>query len=360
MVCGVERDGVSAIEIGEHELSQPRLLGSTEPSAVAIACDPLGRFVAAGYDDGQILLWNLAGESPPREILGPPELTGVRFATDGSLLEATKSEHLELETWIWSLEPDEPNLLRHIDLGKIGGTGPWVVDPVGRQAVSIVNPDPKVRLWPLGAPADAEPAIIQRGDTNTWFRLAVHPQGRWAATSGSAGLTFWPFTRPYPAIINRYQERVMNLVFGPEGRWLAASDVGSNGTVRVWELEGDALPAARTLYEGVPHSYGIAASPDGKQILWEVTSSRPSYSLSATSLRRPSRHCTTFAGEWRSAPTGDSPPPQGGRRSDLERDSGVGPGLVRGEPAFDLGDANHGFIHSPETATFSPATSPAC
>ncbi len=38
---------------------------------------------------------------------------------------------------------------------------------------------------------------MQRGDTSTWFRLAVHPQGRWVATSGSAGLNkvAWGMTK---------------------------------------------------------------------------------------------------------------------------------------------------------------------
>jgi len=337
--------GVFAIEIAEHELSQPRHLGYTEDPAVAIACDPLGRFVAAGYGDGQIRLWSLAGESPPREILGPSGLTGVRLTTDGSLLEAIKIEDGELETWIWWLETAEPSLLRHIDLGKIGGTGGWVLDPVERQAVSILNPDPKVRLWPLQAPADAEPTIMQRGDTSTSFRLAVHPQGRWAATSGSAGLTFWPLVRPYPAVIKRYEERVWNLVFGPEGRWLAASDFGSNGTVRIWQLEGDALPAARTLYEGVPHSYGIAASPNGKQILLG------SHFKSAQLLSLGDEPVRTLPGTvllaWGVAFSPDGRFAAAAGKAD-ERTSSVirvwDLASYEEERVFDLGDANPGFI----------------
>jgi len=256
---------VFVIEFGDHSLSESRRLGHLESIVLTLECDPLGRFVAARSEDGQIHLLDLAGGSPPRVFQGPSVVSGIRITPDGSLLEARNREKSEQqEIWIWSLENEAPTLLRHIELGMSGATGNWRLNPIESQIVSILNPDPKIRLWSLQAPADAEPVIMQRGDTGILFRLAFHPRGQWLAVSGSMGLSLWPVARPYPTVINRYHERNFDLLFGPDGRWLSTS---SAGTVYIWRLEGDALPPAQVLHQAHYLTYGIAASPDGKKIL---------------------------------------------------------------------------------------------
>jgi len=103
------------------------------------------------------------------------------LTTDGSLLEAIKVENDQGETWIWSLENEEPILLRHIDLGKASGSSGWALNPVERQLVSVFNADAKIRLWPLRAPADAEPVLLGRGDVGV-PRRSVLPSNPWAST----------------------------------------------------------------------------------------------------------------------------------------------------------------------------------
>ena len=259
--------GVYAIEIGDDALSEPRRLGHASGPPVEIACDPLGRFVAAGYSDGEIRLFDLSGASSPRLVQGPSGLTGVRITNDGSMLEAIKSENGGIETWIWSLEREEPTLLAKMDLGKSRGWPwpDWELNPVESQIVSILNPDGQIRLWPLRAPSDAEPVILRRDELSTARNLAIRPQGQWVATSGEFGLILWPVAKPYPIVIKRYGEKVRNLAFEPEGRWLATCTTDGTGPVRIWQLEGDALPPAHTVYEA--NAYDIAASPNGEHIL---------------------------------------------------------------------------------------------
>jgi WD40 repeat protein len=260
--------GVYVIEFGDHGLSAPRRIEPLEGPIVGVECDPLGRFVAAHYEDGQIRLWEPDGESPPRVIQGSSGITELRITTDGSFLAAIKREQGEFEIWIWSLESEEPALLRHIDLGKSSGElrQTWTLNTVQRQLVTVPREAPGVRLWPLQAPADAEPVIMQRGDLGSSRSMEIHPSGGWLADADTAGLTLWPVARPYPIVIKRY-EKVSDLAFGPDGRWLATSSSNLSGTVRMWRLEGDALPPARIVHEARIFAYGIAASPDGKQIL---------------------------------------------------------------------------------------------
>ncbi len=186
---------VYVIEVGDHELSEPRHLDFLDTPVVRLQCDPQGRFVVSLSEDGRIRLRDLDGESPPREIKGGPR-GDIRLSIsgDGSLFEVITRKNDMVESWIWSLRDREPTLLRHIDLGKSSGTAGWTLNPVEGQIVSILNPDPKTRLWWLRAPADAEPTILQRGDASTPRRVRVHPNGGWLATSFTNGLTLWPVT----------------------------------------------------------------------------------------------------------------------------------------------------------------------
>jgi WD40 repeat protein len=232
-----------------------------------IECDPLGRFVAARHEGDFVRLWDLDGSSPPRVIQGPSEFSYHRFTADGNMLEIVRFQEDKVESWIWSLEGEEPILLRHNDLGTSNGYSGWTINSIQPQIISILNPDTKIRLWPLSVPADAEPVVMQRGEFGSTRRVRAHPSGRWFASSFSDGLTLWPLARPYRTVFARYDERAGNLVFGPEGRWLASSCVSSKGSVRVWQLEGHALPPGRVVHEEGPYAYGIAASPNGNQLL---------------------------------------------------------------------------------------------
>ncbi len=258
---------VSVVEVGDHSLSELRRLDHIEGPVADIECDPLGQFIAASYGDGKIRLWDLAGQSPPRVIDGPPGITGIRITGDGSMLETIKYQGDTAETWIWSLETKAPTMLRHIDLGTASGFSGWTVNPMRHQLVSVFNADGKIRLWPLSAPADSEPVLLRKSDIGAQRMVAVHPTGDWVASSYTNGLAIWPVSRSYPVIIDRYQESIANLAFAPDGRWLVASSVNASGTVRLWQLAGDSLPSASIIHEAQTYAYGLSVSPDGEQIL---------------------------------------------------------------------------------------------
>jgi len=257
--------GVFAIEFRDHELSQARKVGKSASPITRIRCDPLDRFVATLSEDNRVRLWPLDESAQYAEVQSPPDATSFRISSDGSFLEIYNWN--PCETWVWAIHSAEPVLLRHLNLGTAGGTGGWILNPVKDQLISIVNPDPKVRLWSLRQPADAEPVIMQRGDADANFRLAVHPDGQWLATSGPGGLTFWPLSWPQPAVVRQYEERVLHLIFGRRGEWLATSSVDDHGRVRLWDLDKESIAPAKVLFEGQTYCYGLAASPDGNRIL---------------------------------------------------------------------------------------------
>ena len=71
-------------------------------------------------------------------------------------------------------------------------------------------------------------------------------------------------------MIDRYEDWKVEAAFGPRGEWLATTSVDSVGTVRLWQLEGDNLPAGRVLAELDSYAYGLAVSPlMGKVCSWK-------------------------------------------------------------------------------------------
>ncbi|MEJ2189403.1 MAG: hypothetical protein P8Y93_08275 [Acidobacteriota bacterium] len=260
-------DGIYVNSIGDRSLSEPRRIAHVPRLATAMKCDPRRRFVATMAESGLIQLWNLDGPSPPIVIMGPSAVSDLKIFENELVLEAEDSRENTIDLWIWSFERATPKLLRHIELGRAGGVGSWAPDPSHSQLASIINPDPYIRVWSLRSPADSEPMILRRGEAGLNRMVGFDPSGEWLAVSGTNGLTFWAIKRPYPVEINRYEERVGNLVFGPEGRTLATSSVDGRGSVRLWNLDDEVIPAAQLLYAARPHAYGIAASPDGMSIL---------------------------------------------------------------------------------------------
>ena len=261
---------VFVVEVGEHHLSQPRLVFRQESSIVHFDVDPLGRFVATTDEEGLIRLWDIAGSSPPKTIRSPDheELLSGEFVWDGSLLIAhSESESERPVFWLWSLAEDEPRLLRRVELVT---PHPWAtdVDPIGLR-IAKSGDDPKTRIWSLGRPADAEPLILARSAIEFMFWPRFSPGGRWLATADSNGLILWPLDRQYPSVIGGLGGGIGGLAFGPEGRWLASSSW--DGTVRLWPLEGDAPPPGRVLFNSPPGESEllrqVAVSPDGESLL---------------------------------------------------------------------------------------------
>jgi WD40 repeat protein len=252
------------VEIGENALASPRLLGQHGGGVTSSACDPLGRFFATAGENGEIRLWSVDGASPSTAMKGP--LGGLlRVTDDGSLLIAYVTKDKELSAWGWSLESFPPRFLRPFEFGPQGSTGVLVWDTSGRRVASS-GPDLKIRLWPLAAPADAEPLLLLRGEALVLWGMSFHPRGQWLASADKTGVALWPLTRSYPAVIRRHEQVVLDVAFDPKGRWLASASL--DDTVRLWPLEGDVPLPGRTLLEAPgKHMLGLAVAQEGEKVL---------------------------------------------------------------------------------------------
>jgi len=256
-------DEAYVVEIGDREVSPPRLLGRHE-SISLIACDPLGRYFATADADGEIRLWSLTGKTPPTVLQGPPSSIALEFTDDGSFLTSSINVLGDAKHWVWSFEGERPRLLGRFTYGQ-WGIGDRVWDTVGRRYARS-GPELKIRLWSMRAPADAEPIFLLRGEVNRQWEMSFHPSGQWLANADKTGVALWPLARSYPIVIRRHEKRVHDVRFDPDGRWLASCSM--DDTVRIWPLEGEVpLPGRVLLRDPGKQMMNIAWTPDGEQVL---------------------------------------------------------------------------------------------
>ena len=76
----------------------PQVLDRSESAALGVAFDPTGRHLAAGYNDGRLLLWDLKRRDPVSLRGHVGGINSVAFAPDGHSL-ASAGDDGTLRTW---------------------------------------------------------------------------------------------------------------------------------------------------------------------------------------------------------------------------------------------------------------------
>ncbi len=260
--------------IEQRGLSQPRFLGREKDSINRLAVDPLGRFVASATVGGNIRLWPLTEGPPTESVPGPPN-GFLRFTEDGNSLRAvwwgTAGEIQtgdDCQFWIWAVDSGELRFLRRTDVGRREPMSSVIPDHDGGRFVRIGG-DQAPRLWSLSAPADAEPLRLLRGAVNQFYMPAFQPDGKWLAVPHLSGLGMWPLARPYPIIIRQHTDRVNDVLFAPDGSWLASAAGAGDGTVKLWPLEGVAPSSGHAVFDPTAYAFieVLATNSDGSKLL---------------------------------------------------------------------------------------------
>ena len=242
----VEGKRVSIVRIGGDGLSDRIPLGQHDEELFHWCdADPLGRFLVTVDRSGGIKLWDLVGDRPPESINGVTPFQYSKLSTNGSRYLATtrSSKGLARDVWIWNVDELSFNLLRRFSGIQRGSLA---TDGFGRY-LAMAGPTPITRLWPLGAPASAEPILLRRGPTNQVHEPEFSPDGRWVATCDRSGLILWPLVYPKPTVL-RFGDGipVTAIEFGPGGTFLA---IAAGNTVSVHPLDGPVPSPGHTVFE---------------------------------------------------------------------------------------------------------------
>lgn len=269
--------------------------------------DPAGNSIAAGGDDGRVVIWDVAtGEAADVPYDGDIAVRSLDYSSDGALL-AFSGHHQDRTVTIWDVAAQNrarPPLVGHdadvrgvafrpgqaqlasadaggtvlwwdarsvAQLGRLGQGSPvnamaW--DPSGAPTLAVGSEDGRIVLWDVEARA---PRAVLSRPASLVRVMAWSPDGRTLATAGidetgDRGVQLWDVASGQPSgpPLVGHQARVFSLAFSPDGSTLASA--GRDRTVMLWDMAGRTL-VGEPLRGHFDSVRSVAFAPDGRHLV---------------------------------------------------------------------------------------------
>ncbi len=214
------------------------------------------RWIAMGFEGGELEVRDLDAGGPPRVLRGHAKLiSDLDFSPDGRRL-ATASR--DGTAHVWRLDgAGEPLVLR----GHTAPVSGIRFDPDGRRVVTTSR-DRTARVWSLDASGDV---MVLRGHTHHVGSASFSADGRTVLTYGlEPAVRLWDVSRRPVHILGRHEAEIWSASLAPDGRQLATA--AADGTARIWSLDG--AGDAPIVLRGHEHRelYRAVFSPDGRRV----------------------------------------------------------------------------------------------
>jgi WD40 repeat protein len=265
--------------------SCPPLLGTLRHSGPVhcVALSPDGRRLAVGNSAG-IKVWDLK----KRVEIVSLQADGYRtaFSPDGKQLVLAKDEPSEGNVKFWDAVTGKETVLWKLPFGHSVSSFAFSSD--GRQLAAAINlprvPPSVVQIWDM---TTRKEAFVLRGHQGEVEDVLFSPDGRWIATADSKNaVKLWDLgTHKQLRSLPLATAQVNKIALSGDGKRLAVASghlVWGRGTVTVWET---ATGKQILLLEGhMTAVLTVAFSPDGKRIasggqdgtvrLWDAATGR--------------------------------------------------------------------------------------
>jgi WD40 repeat protein len=236
-------------------------------AARSTAVSPQGGWVAAGYDDGRVRLWQLA--EPPQRFFSPEGVYSAAFLG--------RARRLATRYGAFDFSAGLPPVLQDRGAAPVRGLA---VHPAGR-LFAFGQDDGSLRVWDL--PGRSERARWQ-GHGRPVRALAGSPDGRRLASAAADGLVkVWDWeTGRLVRTLEPDLGGLHAVAWSRDGRHLAAT--GQQGAA-LWDLDGAAPPrrvSEHALLAGAA-AFGTDAlalsGPDGAVLVFDLSSGRLRHTL---------------------------------------------------------------------------------
>jgi WD40 repeat protein len=269
------------------------------------ALAPDGNWIIGGFEDGRLVIWDVALETPAGSFAGHSGLRYCDLSPDGTRLVSASSDG-SLKIWDVATRSE----LKHLAAHKVQ-VDSCNFSPDGKRVVSS-SWDHTVKVWDLERPSEKPVTLI--GHTNTLQDARFSPDGKRILSAGIDGtVRLWDAKSEAPLgyllgpadsviacafspdqrrivsashrhalklwdsgngkmeyILRAHEDAVCACAFSPDSRRLVSAS--ADCTLRLWEVAPGRALATLTGHRGPVIS--CAFSPDGKQIVsgaWDKT-----------------------------------------------------------------------------------------
>jgi WD40 repeat protein len=247
----------------------------------ALALSPDGQTVAAGNDDGEILLWDLTGGRLTDLLDGDQDwIADMAFSPDGQILASGGGDNTII---LWDVDTWE----QQAQLAGHEGEVISVAFSLDGRILASGDSDATIILWdvargqPLGQPLWGHEDEIR---SLAFGRVPAEdsPDSQILASGSRDGsIILWDIAtgQPLGQPLWGHEEAVNGVAFSPDGQILASGS--DDGSVILWDA-GTGAPLGEPLEEHTDYVLDVAFSPDGQTlasssadgtfILWDVAS----------------------------------------------------------------------------------------
>jgi WD40 repeat protein len=252
----------------------------------SVAFSPDGRTLAAGINNGAVLLWDVADPvhptAPARPLSGQDGVGPLVFSPDGQIL-ASGSDGSGVNDGpaigniqLWDLtNPASPVALGQAFTAS-GEVSSLAFSPDGRILASGSDGTYSsygagtIQLWNLADPTSPTAVGQSSTDAQGFNSLAFSPHGRILASGDLGGVVqLWDVADPSrPDSMSQFRidtDGFVSVAFSPDGRILASGD--DAGNIRLWDVADPSRPTAVGSPLSIAHSVSsLAFSPDGRTL----------------------------------------------------------------------------------------------